>query len=326
MGFRVGAEADLEGSCTEAESKLAAGMSVYKQGSSYDDFVFKRLLTEENITKGTPTSQDILSKYDNLNYFGTQGALEMLQVALDRSKNADNMNSWKLVDVGAGYGGTARFLVKHLGGDSSAHAIELRESTHLAANSLSSMASAAGDFPEGAVHHVRANVVTGAPLDGSMPAPQSIDLMVSRLALYHMGDEEARNSMWSNVASWMKPGGSIAVEDFTKEEGGLTEEAADVVTNKLAGGWVCTNAEYKAMLEKNGFKDVVVEDLTSRTAEFVNKRRKGADASAKSYDEKYGEEAGKELREFFADVDYLFNPPEGQKTGWLFVRVYATKA
>eukprot|EP00746_Dinoflagellata_sp_MGD_P147033 gnl/MRDRNA2_/MRDRNA2_79422_c0_seq1.p1 gnl/MRDRNA2_/MRDRNA2_79422_c0~~gnl/MRDRNA2_/MRDRNA2_79422_c0_seq1.p1 ORF type:complete len:335 (-),score=70.61 gnl/MRDRNA2_/MRDRNA2_79422_c0_seq1:155-1159(-) len=308
-----------DGNCAPEEDMLKANAGLYRHE---DEFIFKRLLKEEGINKGDPCSQEILNKYDNMNYYGANASRDMLKRIQMRGGNVRTF-----ADLGSGYGGTTRVLTQALGAGSIAYGIDIRDSVTRAARSLDSMAALAGDIPSGAINRVRADVVKGIALDGSLPEPGSLDLVVSRMMMLHV-PKESRDAMWKTLTSWLKPGAMVAIEDLVAEDDGIPENAKTFLNDKISipGGWLPTKAEYKASLESHGFKEVRFNDVTDIWKTFVHDRVGVAKAMAKDFDEKYGEQMGKDLRGWYDDMDFVLNPPEDQPTGNIGVRIYATKS
>lgn len=321
LGLAVRAEeatCAADGSCAEQEKYLKEKAGLYKHE---DDFIFKRLFTEEGIKKGEPCSQEILNKYDNMNYYGANASRDMLKRVQMRGGKVQTF-----VDLGSGYGGTTRTITGALGDGTKAYGIDIRDSVTRAARTLDSMAALAGDIPSGAIQRVRADVVKKIAMDGSLPEPGSVDLLVSRMMMCHM-PEDSWDGMWNTITSWLKPGAMIAIEDLIADDGGIPESAKDWLHNNISipGGWLPTKAEFKASLEKHGFKEIRFNDITDIWKPFVHDRVVVANKGAKEFDEKYGAQMGKDLRQWFVDIDILVNQVPFE-TGNIGVRIYATKA
>eukprot|EP00746_Dinoflagellata_sp_MGD_P034981 gnl/MRDRNA2_/MRDRNA2_183673_c0_seq1.p1 gnl/MRDRNA2_/MRDRNA2_183673_c0~~gnl/MRDRNA2_/MRDRNA2_183673_c0_seq1.p1 ORF type:complete len:346 (+),score=71.22 gnl/MRDRNA2_/MRDRNA2_183673_c0_seq1:190-1227(+) len=335
LGLAMGGETDSEGTCSAdgdgactdveaAQRRLKSQGGLYKHG---DDFIWQRLFIEEGIEKGAPCKQEVLGKYDNLNlmttkdnvtFYGPDVTREILQHVHDRGGVVKTV-----VDLGSGYGGTTRVLIQTLGGDSTAHGIEIRESVHRAAGTLDSMAALAGDIPSGAIQRVRADVVNNVAMEGSLPEPGSVDLLVSRFVMLHIA-EKSWDSWWRTLTAWLKPGAMIAIENWVADD--IPDDIKIMLNDKTSVPWVPSEAEFKATLDSHGFKDVEFEYMGERWKPHVSGRLEAAKANAKSFDENYGEEVGKNLRDWYHYVNFLMYPPEGQRTGVLGVRIYATKA
>eukprot|EP00746_Dinoflagellata_sp_MGD_P147034 gnl/MRDRNA2_/MRDRNA2_79422_c0_seq2.p1 gnl/MRDRNA2_/MRDRNA2_79422_c0~~gnl/MRDRNA2_/MRDRNA2_79422_c0_seq2.p1 ORF type:complete len:330 (-),score=65.49 gnl/MRDRNA2_/MRDRNA2_79422_c0_seq2:4-993(-) len=304
-----------DGSCSEREETLKTA-GLYRHD---DDFIFKRLAIEEGIKKGDACSQEILNKYDNMNYYGANASRDMLKRIQMRGGNVQNF-----VDLGSGYGGTTRTLVQALGAGSTAYGIDIRDSVTRAARTLDSMAALAGDIPSGAIQRVRADVAKGEAMDGSLPEPGTVDLLVTRMMMCHVA-KESWDAMWTTISSWLKPGAMVAVEDLLAVDDGIPEKMIPFMNTNMSipGGWVATKAEWKTSLESHGFKDITFNEVIDIWRPFVHNRAVVAHSIAKEFDEKYGEQMGKDIRMWFDDIDYMLSD---DATGVVGVRVYATKA
>eukprot|EP00586_Coscinodiscus_wailesii_P003848 CAMPEP_0172482458 /NCGR_PEP_ID=MMETSP1066-20121228/8873_1 /TAXON_ID=671091 /ORGANISM="Coscinodiscus wailesii, Strain CCMP2513" /LENGTH=180 /DNA_ID=CAMNT_0013245587 /DNA_START=65 /DNA_END=607 /DNA_ORIENTATION=- len=175
------------------------------------------------------------------------------------------------------------------------------------------MAALAGDVPRDSIDHVCADCIRSRDtIDVA-----SADVVVCRLCALHV-DREDKTKLYENMKLWLKPGGVVAFEDYA--DGGLSPAEQSSLEQNVAVpyGSLLTVTEWKGLLEKIGFVNVVVEDMTTKWAAFVKERHETAERTKEETDELYG---GSERREFFRNVCELFNPKEG-KRGIVGVRVY----
>ena len=64
----------------------------------------------------------------------------------------------------------------------------------------------------------------------------------------------------SRVSDWLKPGGRVAFTDYGRGEGNPSEEFKSYVAKR--GYQLLTVSQYKDLLEKSGFENVLVEFAT----------------------------------------------------------------
>ena len=301
------------------------GIGLYE--ACEEEPIFKQLAADEaGVAAGDPCPLDLLNKYDNMNYFGADGSREMLVTI--RERLGAGTAPTKIVDVGAGFGGTSRVMVAGLEAagcaGSSATALELQPAVSKTASALTAMCELAGDLNQGAVTHGVADVVTGAcEPAGCSPADGEADVMVSRLCVLHI-PLSARQTVLSRCASWLRPGGVLAFEDYAAADSGLSAVATASLAEDVyvPDGALPTTGDWTKTLEAAGFTDIVVEDLSARWAGFVAKRLAAANVQGEALDAMVG--PGR--RQFYTAVDALFNPPADAPSGLVGVRIYATKA
>lgn len=284
--------------------------------------VFKQL-KRAGYLAGAPCPVEVLSRFDNMNYLGADASLEMLSAIVNRL----GAQPTKLIDLGSGFGGTSRVMLKALqqqraDAGTTVTAIELQSHLHEAAIMLTGMAECSGDIMPGVVH-VLGNAVTGELTpDHLVPSEGEACALISRLCILHI-PLSIRAELFARCHKWLKAGGVLAFEDYAAAEAGLSTEGAELLEKEVAvpSGQVPNEEEWCATLKAAGFVDVEFEDCTKRWAAFVRERCGAADANAKVFDE----DVGPQRRRFYHAVDKLFNPPSHAPTGLRGVRIYAKK-
>ena len=303
-----------------AQSSVPQDISALSSIGLYSDSdaVFS-LLRHSGHTVGSSLSVAELSKFDNMNYFGASASVAMLKEI--RQKGLAPVE--KIVDVGAGHGGTARVMAKELGGACAITALELQSEVSRVAQVLTEMAVLSGDLPPSAVSHCTGDAATGYGVPPLLSSAGCADAVVSRLCVLHI-PLAARAGLFSRCRSWMRAGGVLAIEDYARKDGGVSEEGRLLLAEGVSvpEGELPTVGEWKETLAACGFKDVVVEDMTERWAAFVGERCAAANQDGAKFDDIVG--PGR--RKFYNSVDRLFNCKEKQgmeDTGLLGVRIYA---
>jgi len=284
------------------------GIGLY--ASCEEEPIFKQLTADSGVAAGDACPLELLNKYDNMNYFGADGSREMLAAIRERL-GGGGTTPLKIVDVGSGFGGTARVMVAGLEtagcAGSSAAALELQPAVSKTASVLTEMCERAGEIQPGAVAHAVGDIVTGECEPASCaPADGEADVVVSRLCVLHI-PLSARGRVLSRCAGWLRAGGVLAFEDYAAAATGLSAAAsASLATNVyVPNGALPTVQQWRAELEAAGFADIVIEDLSARWAGFVATRLAAANAQGEALDEMVG--PGR--RQFYTAVDALFNPP-----------------
>lgn len=165
-----------------AEQDLGALKSIGLYEACEEEPIFRQL-HQDGIGAGDACPLEILNKYDNMNYFGADGSREMLGAILERL--CMSSVPVRLVDIGAGFGGTSRVMVSELDKlgyvGSNAVALELQSAVSKTGSALTKMCELTGELKPGALTHAVADVVSGScePL-AAAPGDGEADVVVSR--------------------------------------------------------------------------------------------------------------------------------------------------
>jgi cyclopropane fatty-acyl-phospholipid synthase-like methyltransferase len=258
-------------------------------------------VTNELIAAGCdpngPLSVADLSPFDNLHYHGTDAvahAIEALGIT----------DEYRIAEVGSGLGGPARFLAEQSG----CHVTALELQSDL--NEFAQLLTKHCDLDERIDH--RCGDVLDGPLDSG-----EYDGVVSWLACYHIADH---TSLFTRVADALKPGGMIYIEDLIRRNP-FSEREKQLFSIRLYGQTAPSQDEYREELERAGFVNVQVDDLSDNWAQFTNERMNAYRKDKERHLRIHGEGTVAAIEEFYDTVDRLF---QGGNLGG--VRVVAQKA
>lgn len=212
-----------------------------------------RRLAHAGLSRGPCRFTDLLP-YDQNHYFGTQ-ALEAMQQTL--RIGADS----RVVNVGSGLGGPARFLAGTHG--CQVLAIELQDDLHHAAVELTQRCGLAGK-----VHHVAGDFTQIAQHLNQ----GSYDFVVSWLTVLHFSD---RAGMFRQAYELLRPGGMFFAADFV-QQGKLTEaEWRTLRTEVACPSLAASPSVYCHELAAAGFKIVRCDDETAAWRAHTQARAEG---------------------------------------------------
>ena len=242
----------------------------------YDD------LAHMGIGAGDPLTVEILTRFDQFHYFGTDAVDEAIRaLGIDAST--------RVLDVGSGLGGPARYLAQHTG--CHVTALELQGDLNAVAASLTERCGLGG----------RVEHRCGDVLDEALPEG-GYDALVSWLAFYHIRDH-AR--LFARCARALRSGGRLYAEDlFRRGEFDAAEQR--VLTELLYGQRLALENEYVGALRAAGFGDIRFTDLTDAWRPHVVDRVPQYRAVREQNLAVHGAETVDALDRFYAAVARLF--------------------
>ncbi|PQK07958.1 hypothetical protein BB8028_0001g00390 [Beauveria bassiana] len=192
------------------------------------------------------------ASFDCMHYQG-DAALHAAAQALELQPGA------RVVDVGAGFGATGRFLNKHYGAEVTG--VELQPEIHDMAETITArngqsakVRSINGDF-------------TQLPAAAFADA-QPVDHVVSFLCILHIPN---RASVFGKAASMLRKGGTIYIEDYFAQSE-LDETTLRQLRDVVSCPYLPSQARYIADLKAAGFGNVVFVNMTKEWSEFVHGR------------------------------------------------------
>ncbi len=245
-------------------------------------------LADIGIGADDPLTVDDLTPFDQLHYFGTD-AVDAAIAAL----GIDGAS--RVLDVGAGLGGPARYMAQRTG--CHVTALELQADIDGVARSLTGRCGLAD----------RVTHLCGDVLTAKLPA-NAHDALVSWLAFYHIVDHRA---LFAKAIATLKPGGRLYVEDlFRHADFGADERRA--VTEKIYGQTLHLRDDYVGVLRDAGFVDIGFEDMTERWRGFTRARRDAYHANRAAHTAIHGAATVAALTDFYDTVVMLF---DGGKLG-----------
>ena len=227
-----------------------------------------------------------LTPFDQYHYEGAD-AVDQAAIALAAS------SATRVLDIGAGLGGPARYLANATG----AHvtALELQADLDALGASLTDRCGLADQ-----VRHVRGNILDrdiGRTLGG-----RSFDAMMSMLCILHIPD---RDALFHNCARVMAPGGRIFIDDYY-QRGALTPEEREDLATQVACPYLPTLDEYGAQIRRAGFTAIGIVDKTDDWTTFVGARLTAFRAARTELVRRYNPETVASLDHFYATVADLF--------------------
>jgi len=196
----------------------------------------------------------------------------------------------RVLDVGSGIGGPARYLAHVVGCHVSA--LELQTQIHDIASGLTKRC--------GLGEHV--THLCGDVLDYPI-SEAAFDAVVSWLAVYHIPD---RPRLFTKLAGALRPGGGCYIEDLYMRAPFSLEDLRDV-HDVLVDNAMTTIDAFIADLKAAGFVRIQSTDLTDETKPFVAARLAAWQHDAVSRKHQYGPDAYAAMETFYSTVKRLFD-------------------
>ncbi|MDD5567610.1 MAG: methyltransferase domain-containing protein [Candidatus Omnitrophica bacterium] len=234
--------------------------------------------------------------FDQYHYLGTdvvEDAINFLEAGLQS----------RLIEIGSGLGGPARYLAEKAG--CRVTAVELQPDLNQIASSLTKRCGLSG-----LVEHFCGDILE-FPEDGG-----NFDAAVSWLAILHIPDRQALLKKCFNI---LKPAGKVFFEDYCKL-GEFSPEEEKILREDVQCPYLPTTEEYKRQLIENGFTDVKLEDKTACWSDFVRGRVEKFIENRLCYAKLHGNEVADGMEDFYKKISQLFH--KGNLGG---VRITAVK-
>ncbi|KAG8408278.1 hypothetical protein J3459_017879 [Metarhizium acridum] len=185
--------------------------------------------------------------FDCMHYLG-DGALEKACQTLGMRSGQ------RVIDIGSGFSATGRYLHKKCGVDVTG--VELQAEIHELAETITKRNGLAGG-----VHSVNADFT-------KLTVDAPVDYIVSFLCILHIPDREA---LFQKVASSLKPGGKVYIEDFFARTT-LSQNASDQLRDIVSCSYLPSREQYISHLTNAGFHGVRFEETSEDWAKFVHER------------------------------------------------------
>jgi sarcosine/dimethylglycine N-methyltransferase len=243
----------------------------------------ERALAALGIGRGDSIRPEQLFAIDQWHYHGTD-AIRAAAQALGLGPAS------RVLDVGAGIGGPARYLA-HITG-CHVTALELQPELHQIGVDLTRRSGL-----EGRVRHL-----CGDALVHPLPLAE-FDAVVSWLAILHIAD---RPGLFARLARALRAGGKCYVEDLSQRAPFAPQDLADL-RGIVCGITVTSQADYAADLRAAGFVQVATTDLTSDWAPYAAERLRTWRQNRAAYSSVQGEDAYLAHEKFYAVVSQLYD-------------------
>ena len=257
--------------------------------------IFNELREIGKSTSDTLLAED-LAKFDQLHYHGTD--------AIDISIKKLGINEkTKILDVGSGIGGPARYIANKTGAQITA--IELQSDQHNLAKDLTRRCGLSNK-----VSHICGDILEYDFKD------QTFDAVVSWLTLYHISDHEI---LLKKLYDLLNPNGFFYTEDITSRIN-LNEADLKEIEKEIYGKHLPYFDKYISNLEHNGFELVFSEDMSNSWTDFTKERIKQYNSEKERNIRVHGIEVVDSLNSFYNFVGQYFS--NGKLGG---IRVLAKK-
>ena len=195
----------------------------------------------------------------------------------------------RVLDVGAGVGGPARFLAYSVG--CSVTALELQPELHEVGRDLTRRCGLADR-----VTHVCADAL-------SYPLRRAgFDAVISFLAILHMPD---RPALMTGLVDALRSGGRCYIEDLCRRAPFAPRDREDL-RNVVHGLTVTSIDDYAGDLRRAGFVEVAATDVTSDWAQVAARRVAAWRKDQVAYAAVHGQGAWAAQEMFYSVIDRLY--------------------
>lgn len=224
-----------------------------------------------------------LAPFDQYHYHGTD--------AVDVAINTLGIGATdRVLEIGSGIGGPSRYIAENTGAN--VIALELQPDLNDLARDLTRRCGLSDR-----IEHVCADVLD------YVPGITHFDAIVSWLAFFHI---EQRDELLSRCMEWLKPNGSLSVEDLYAR-GKLTPVEQDDLAITLYARYLPDRDTYESDFRIAGFSDLVIDDMSEDWRQFTHTRYVEFCRDRKRYETIHGAMIVDGLDSFYATVDRLFS-------------------
>ncbi len=241
-----------------------------------------RGLAAAGIGPTDPVAPEQLFALDQWHYHG----IDAIRAAADRLALG---SASRVLDIGAGIGGPARYLAHTTG--CHVTALEIQPELNAIAVDLTRRSGLGGR-----VTHICEDALTYQLHDASF------DAVVSWLAILHIPD---RRRLCIRLARALRAGGGCYIEDLSMRAPFAAEDLQNVRT--IVYGISMTSIEdYVNDLQSAGFVDVRATDLTPDWAPYADDRLRAWRQNHESYARVHGEGAYAAQEKFYSVIAHLY--------------------
>ena len=195
-----------------------------------------------------PLNVEALFAYDQYHFHGTDAVDEGI-------RRAGIKSGQRVLDVGSGIGGPARYLAHKVGCEVTA--VELQNDAHRVASDLTRRCGLAHR-----VQHIHADFLETEQVFADF------DVVVSWFVFAHIPE---RDRLLARCRRALRPGGYLYVDDF-HEIGRLTPEERRSLAINVLCEWLPDLELFRTQCEEAGFEAVEVSDATAPGAVFAEER------------------------------------------------------
>ena len=259
------------------------------------DRIFNELKEIGKLTSSSLLVED-LTKFDQLHYHGT----DAIDIFIEKLEINEKI---KILDVGSGMGGPARYIANKTGAEITA--IELQSDQNNLAKDLTKKCGLSN----------KVNHICGDILDYDFKN-QTFDAVVSWLTLYHIANHEI---LLKKLFDLLNPNGFFYTEDITSRIN-LSDVDLKEIKKEIYGIHLPYFDKYISNLEQNGFKLIFCEDMSSSWTDFTKERIKKYNSEKERNIRVHGKEVYDSLNSFYNFVGQYFS--NGKLGG---IRVIAKK-
>lgn len=228
---------------------------------------------------------ELLGTMDCLHFFADE-PLHKIQKMIEAAGGA-NAN---VLDLGTGYGGSARLLAHRTG--CHVDALELQPDLSAVAEELTKRCGLAD----------RITHLTGDFLLRPI-AKQQYDVIVGLLCFLHIGNWR---ELFTRCFDSLKPGGVLYVEDFYQRGEAFTDEDKVILKSDIYCAELLPQREFLELLGDIGF-EIGFEDATTKWMPYVQTRAVTFRADLAKHIEADGEDAARALDHFYTSVGRVFD-------------------
>ena len=239
-------------------------------------------LRSEGFGRADPLDVEVLARFDQLHYHGTD-AVDLAARSLGIAEGS------QVLDVGAGFGGPARWLAARTG--ARVTAVELQADMNATARDLTARCGLAET-----VTHVEGDILR-TPLEA-----EAYDGVMSFLALYHIPE---RAPLYPQLCQACRPGARLYVEDLYQRSPFDDDERPDL-EHMLYANTLPDREGYVAELEQAGWRDVEFHDMTADWTEFTEGRLAAFRAASARHLTVHGPDVVEALDTFYDTIVRLF--------------------
>jgi len=201
----------------------------------------------------------------------------------------------KVLDVGSGIGGPARYISWKTG--CKIVGLDIQENLVKASTEISNLLKMGNQLTFRACDATKDSFTDTAIYDA----------FYSILVFLHI-PQNPRKILFRKLFSSLKDSGSFCIEDYCLKDAAkpFTSEEMEALINIVGAVYVPCQADYKNHLESSGFQNIEFEDLTETWSQWTIGRRNRFLEKRDEHIRMHGEEVYKNMETFYKTVADLF--------------------